>query len=531
MKIENLQIELRPRTNAQALDLGHTLLRSHPAAAYLSFAVLWWPLIIVGMVLTWYIPRLDWLWLLIAWWFRPLFERAPLYVLSRKVFGDSVTWQEALRAWPRQLGGGWFRLLTWARLISSGRAMYQPVWQLEGARGKVASLRRQILGRKETTSSAFFFGVIFLFLEIFLLVGMMGFVSIFFGDGQMSNPLALFDLEDSASHNVFQIVYLLLFGISTTIMAPIYTACGFTLYLNRRASLEAWDIEMQLRQIQRPVAAKARARPAAAAAAVAAACLPLLLAVLVSAAAPDVLAAQVQKPKQPQCKPLALAKQSRAPAQSPAQARLRKQIDALYKSEALRGYECVEAWHYKFEADKKRANSKDRDDPNLAAVAGALKVLVIAAAIGVLGWLLFRYRHRFPRFSQAAPMVAATEVGGLDIRAASLPSEVGAEARRLWLAGERRGALGLLYRATLARLVADNRLQIGQGYTEGDCLGAASKARGAGTLGAERMALASEATRLWLAAAYGDRWPVEATVFAHCDNWDAEFGQGKEARP
>lgn len=529
MKIEDLQIELRPRTNAQALDLGHTLLRSHPAAAYLSFAVLWLPLIAVSMALTWTVPRFDWLWLIIPWWFRPLFERAPLYVLSRKVFGDSVTWQQALRAWPRQLGGGSLQMLTWARLISSGRAMYQPVWQLEGARGKVARVRRQILGRKETTSSAFFFGVIFLFLEIFLLLGMMGFISIFFIDGEMYNPFVLFNEEDSPSHAVFQVVYVLLFGISTAIMAPIYTACGFTLYLNRRASLEAWDIEMQLRQIQRPVAAKVRARTATPA--VLAACLPALLALLLASVPPDVLAAQAQKPRQPECKPLALPDQARGPVKAPAQARVRKQIDALYTSAELRGYECVEEWHYVFKTDKKkRANdANDRDGPDLSALAGALKVLLIAAAIGGLGWLLYRYRHRFPGFAETAPMAAATEVAGLDIRADSLPPDVIAEVRRLWLTGERRAALGLLYRATLARLVADNRLHIGHGYTEGDCLGAAGEAQRAGLLGADRFALAGETTRLWLAAAYGDRWPADATVLARCSQWHAEFGHNKEA--
>ncbi|UUZ49460.1 hypothetical protein LP420_03950 [Massilia sp. B-10] len=50
---------------------------------------------------------------------------------------------------------------------------------------------------------------------------------------------------------------LAIYATASAIIAPIYTACGFTLYLNRRASLEAWDLELQLRQITRPAASRA----------------------------------------------------------------------------------------------------------------------------------------------------------------------------------------------------------------------------------------------------------------------------------
>jgi hypothetical protein len=32
---------------------------------------------------------------------------------------------------------------------------------------------------------------------------------------------------------------------------PIYVACGFSLYLNRRTVLEAWDIELVFRQLRK----------------------------------------------------------------------------------------------------------------------------------------------------------------------------------------------------------------------------------------------------------------------------------------
>ncbi len=529
MKIEDLLIELRPRSNAQALDLGFTLLRSHPGPAFMAFAVLWFPLIAAAMALHALFPTLFMVWCLLPWWLRPLLERAPLYVLSRKVFGASVTWQEAVRAWPSQLGGGWFGLLTWARLLSAGRALYQPVWQLEGARGSVASARREVLGRKNTTSTAWFFGVVMFWLEGILAFGMMGFIAMFVGDASMSDPFGLLTKPGEGPF-WWQQTFLLLGGVATAILAPIYTACGFTLYLNRRASLEAWDIEMQLRQIQRPASAKARRRPAPVAALAVSACLLLMLGAglpVDSRAAPVKAApALACEPPEPAYVPV------RGPVRSPEQAKLRKEVDTLYLTPELGGYECVDEWHLKkrWQAPDVKAELDEPELPkfDFSGVAGAMQVVLIALAIGIAAWLLFRYRHFLPGMPARRQQVAATEVAGLDIRPASLPDKVGDEARRLWQAGERRTALALLYRATLARLVRDNRLYIGHGYTEGDCLRVAAEAHRARRVNAERLAITTTTTALWLAAAYGNRWPNDAAVFDLCTKWDAEYDRHQE---
>jgi hypothetical protein len=528
MKIEDLQIELRPRSNAQALDLGFTLLRSHPGPAFVAFAVLWFPLIGATIVLTVLFPTLFMLWGLLPWWLRPLLERAPLYVLSRKVFGASVTWQQAVRAWPSQLGGGWFGLLTWARLLSAGRALYQPVWQLEGARGRVASARREVLGRKNATSTAWFFGVVMFWLEAILSFGMMGLIAMFVGDASMSNPFTLL-FKPGEAPLWWLLTSLFMAGVAGAIFAPIYTACGFTLYLNRRASLEAWDIEMQLRQIQRPASVRSRPRAASAAALAVSACLLLML----GASLPGDSHAAPSKTPPPACKaPEPESLPARGPVKSPAQAKLRKQVDALYLTPELGGYECIDEWHL-----KKRWQTPDKkpdlDEPDLprfdfSGVAGVMQVLLIAVAIGIAAWLLFRYRHFLPGMPARPVAVAATEVAGLDIRPDSLPAKVGDEARRLWAAGERRTALGLLYRATLARLVRDHRLHIGQGATEGDCLRVATEAHRGRRVNAERLAIATTTTALWLAAAYGNRWPSDAAVFDLCAQWDAEYDRQQE---
>ena len=63
-----------------------------------------------------------------------------------------------------------------------------------------------------------------------------------------------------------------------------------------------------------------------------------------------------------------------------------------------------------------------------------------------------------------------SHVRELDIRPESLPADIGAAVRELWLAGERRAALSLLYRGALSRLVHSYQVAIGDASTEGDCV-------------------------------------------------------------
>lgn len=525
MKIEDLQIELRPRSNAQALDLGYALLRSHGRAAYQAWLGLWLPLAGMCAVLTAFQPSLVGLWITLLWWIKPLIERAPLYVMSRKVFGANVTWLEAVRAWPRQLGGGMFSLLTWKRLFSPGRGLGQPVWQLEGARGAVARKRISLLSRNGTGASAAWFGAVLAHLELVLQLGLIGVVSIFMSGAGNSNPFALFGAGSEADP-YFALVFLAIYAIAAAVIGPIYTACCFTLYLNRRASLEAWDLELKLRQFSPPTAARARRQRG----------VPNLLGALVvlsllASLPPFAPQSQAAEPV-PNCKPPATQHNTRSPFPTAEQVRVRKQLDALYATPELGGYECVRTWQPKDRAAKKEKEDRPKLEPpdlDLPLLAAALKVLLIAAAIGLVAWLLYRYRDRLPRFRARDDAPLATEIGGLDIRAESLPADVAGDVRALWAAGRTRAALALLYRATLSHLVSDDRLDVRQGDTEADCLRRARLSQQGGGITRARLDVTVTATSLWMAGAYGDRWPDDATLHACCDAWQAQFGQPNKA--
>jgi len=524
MQLDKLQLELRPRPNAQALDLGFSLLRAHAVNAYLSWLALWLPVAALCALLACFFPPHSGVLLMAAWWVRPMLERAPLYVLSRQVFGEDVSWRGALRAWLSQLGGGWFFLLTWGRLFAAGRGLYQPIWQLEGARSKVAAERRGIIGKNGTARSAFWFGIACIHFEAVLQFGFLAFIGIFISDEKTINPFALMAQIFSAPESVRNV--LLVFGSSAlagAIIGPIFVACGFTLYLNRRATLEAWDIEIALRQIKPPVRKGAASILGANVVTVLGAILSVAALTSMLLSSSPVLAVETAQGKCAVPQFIQDRKTTREADRSPAQADLRRELGEVFDNDDLRGYTCKQVWKNKSVSDPQEPTRTAGKPPSFGAVADIVKIALIAAVIFLVGWLLYRYRDQFAALAQLRPKARATEIAGLDIRPESLPDDIPARVAELWMQGQRRAALALLYRATISRLVNDDRLQLNQGATEGDCLRAVLQAHRRQQLAAGRLQTTRSVTELWLLAAYGDRWPDEAAVASGCAAWRQEF--------
>ena len=51
MRLDQLQLDLRPRTNAQALDLGFALLRANAGRVYAVWLSLWIPAMLVSALI------------------------------------------------------------------------------------------------------------------------------------------------------------------------------------------------------------------------------------------------------------------------------------------------------------------------------------------------------------------------------------------------------------------------------------------------------------------------------------------------
>lgn len=108
-----------------------------------------------------------------------------------------------------------------------------------------------------------------------------------------------------------------------------------------------------------------------------------------------------------------------------------------------------------------------------------------------------------------------SHVRDLDIRPQSLPDSIGEAARKLWLRGEQREALSLLYRGTLSRLVHGHAVPIRSASTEGECVQLAQ-----GHVSAECGQFVGDLVQAWQLAVYGARMPESATVMSLCDAFD-----------
>lgn len=141
--------------------------------------------------------------------------------------------------------------------------------------------------------------------------------------------------------------------------------------------------------------------------------------------------------------------------------------------------------------------------------------LVGAAALAAV--LVFARRwlavHAHPTSVRGARL--PSHVGELDIRPASLPEDIGAAVKALWLAGERRAALSLLYRGALSRLVHSYDVAIGDASTEGDCVRLARAA-----LPQPRSDFVAALVQVWQLAVYGDRAIATERVLRLCDDFD-----------
>lgn len=155
-------------------------------------------------------------------------------------------------------------------------------------------------------------------------------------------------------------------------------------------------------------------------------------------------------------------------------------------------------------------------------LADTSRLLVWVLGAVALALLLVGLRRWFRR-DRSAPAVRLgslpSHVRDLDIRRESLPADVGTAARALWLQGQGRAALSLLYRGALSRLVHAHAVPIRGASTEGECVRLAAL-----TLAAERSDFFARLVQAWQLTVYGSRLPDGAEVLALCAGFEAQLG-------
>jgi len=219
----------------EAADLGVRLCQSAAREVYQCYWTVALPLFTLCLA-TYEIA--EWLPAALIWWFKPWLDRTVLYVLSRAAFGQATRVSDLLRDQRRVW---WHQVLLslTARRLSPWRSFTQSVYQLEGLRFLAARKRVMQIRRGRTTPATLMTSA-FSVAETLLTVALVSLL-FWFTPGER-NPFAPGAFADMAFPVTCAYALVVLF------LEPFYVAAGFAMYLNRRAQLEAWDIEQELRR-------------------------------------------------------------------------------------------------------------------------------------------------------------------------------------------------------------------------------------------------------------------------------------------
>lgn len=239
MKVEGLSIALRPRSMAEAADLGVALVRRHAASVWLSFLPVYAAVLALALCTA---TIAEWLPGLVIFCLKPWLDRSLLFVLSRAVFGQTTRWHDLWEARRSVWGGQLLRTLVLQRL-SPWRSFTQPIAQLEGQRGAAARQRREQLlqgHRASALAMQSVFGTIEVALEAALL-------SLLFWFSAQGGLRGMFNWLMVSDGGLQSFLLSATYALSIALVEPFFVAAGFAMYLNRRVELEAWDIEQEFR--------------------------------------------------------------------------------------------------------------------------------------------------------------------------------------------------------------------------------------------------------------------------------------------
>lgn len=511
MRLSDATAVIRPRTTWEAMDLGVLLSQRHRRLLMTSWAIVTLPVFALLSWVLWDSPSLA---VFIFWWLKPAFDRLPLYILSKAMFGETPTLKQALRQFPRLLQPQLLVSLTWRRL-SLSRSFLMPVVQLEGLGGEPRQQRLQVLLQRNA-GAARWLTIIGVHLETALWIGLMVLFYMFLPQ-QVELDWSWQTLITAATQDWRWLEHLTnaFYALVLIVWEPVYVACGFSLYLNRRTVLEAWDIELVFRRMRQRLSSAA---------------VPLLLAAfLLMPTAQTVWAAEpVISPDSPRLLDQPLTSQAS-----------RDSIKAILDQPPFKNEESVT--RYRFGEDQPADDTAD-DDPTTEwleallklldnqrfdAAATLIEVMLWGVVIGAIGLLIWHYRdglqaivRRQPALNSKVARPLPQQAFGMDLNRESLPADIAASAERLWQTHPRE-ALGLLYRGLLSHLLHDFNLLLKPADTEGEVLQRIEHLQQPALL-----AFSKNLTGHWQNMAYGHRLPPAHLQQELCDGWRALFGPG-----
>lgn len=534
MRLDTVTAEIRPRSDWEAADLGFAMVRR----SFWRCITVWWLAMgfptAIAAVLLWEHPIAL---IGLFWWCKPAGSRMVLFEVSRRLFGEEPTWRSVWREIPR----AWWRRFFY-RFIVARFSPWMPVTlaveDLEGLRGKAYRQRcGQVVRRGEGVVMWLYF--IADAASAWMGLAILALVMMLMPEGQDGGWQEAVESWDSNSPMEIPllitrwVVGCVMIAISLTDVFVI--GAGFGIYINNRTWIEGWDVELAFRRLAQRLGKVA---------------VVLLLFVLIA----EPLRAQERErdrssledpptlvettfPDTENTEPSAeipppLKNTQADPATFPTSDDTVPPDDEEKKSpaEKIREVKADPALKVHIVTDKvpKKRPSGSWNLPMelIKFLTTAFGICAVALLVGLLGWLIWKFRHVF-RIRASAPheeklQRTARVVLGMEVSPDTLPSDVPMAAWALWQNGRHQEALGLLYRGSISRVMEIGRVQIHESDTEGDCM---RRVETAGPVA--HPDYFRGITGMWIRLAYAGISPADSEVEVLCAQWP--FGKGGQA--
>ncbi len=490
MQLEKVTAEIRPRGRWESIDLGCALVRANYGkvmSAWLLTAVPLWFIIVSLCQLISNAEVGAWLAGVLCLWVVPFCDRIPLWVLSRRLFGDDPSCMDVLKSLP----GLWSKRLLLTVLcgpLDLGRGLSQPVMQLEGLKGKAYKHRVRVLARNggEGASQASMIGLVLVLATMFSMLFVFFTTVGLFGDEILIEEFWVDHVLGSdavfmPAPYVWILVGLMLSAI--TVIEPFCVGAGFAIYINSRTVTEGWDIELAFKRMSERVNGMMQTAGK-------------VLTLVIAAGL---------------CIGEACASNERLE---------RVMADGDFEVHT----EVIEV-----PVDRERWSWWDIGDgwqlEGLGAIANVIFYLIVASLVAGLIWLIHSNRHIFSGAAIAQDggrsSARVRSVMGMVVSPESLPDDIAKAAREAWDTGEHHLAMSLLYRGSISALIHQDEVVIESSDTESDCLRAVL-----GHVADARGQYFSRLTQAWMRLAYGNMLPSDSAADEMIGAWPFGKEQG-----
>lgn len=454
--------------------------------------------------------------LLLFWLFIPFYDTLLLHIVSRCVFSAAPSFSGIMQQLPTLLFRQYPRLIL-RRLIPS-RSFLLPVWLLENQKGPAARARGRIL-RNQGGGGAIGLTFMFLLLQMVVIFSLMNLLPVILPEGLGEQLLDRLIDEGFVEDHIYWI-FAFSYQFAVLVLEPFYVTAGFSLYLNRRTILEAWDIELNFRKMARRVAETTAA---------------VMLALLLSHTAMSPTDAFADSPPQTGEKIVRTDGIDAAP---------RRQIDDEYPLNAHRRNESeakstiaavmdepefdedeeYDSWRFDFDSDEDNEERVEGPDLGLGKFMARVVELALWATLVMAIILAIVFRDRWLPLLGIQRRVTEkkkpTTLAGLDVRPESLPSDIPAEAQRLWNLGQYRNSMSLLYRGALSYLLHHASVTFRESQTEGECLALVRE-----TCSERQSETFERLTHGWIMVAYAHDTLSDENAASLIAGWRSAFGE------